>query len=65
MKPAPCPARHETAPLIAPGERLSEILAALTFRMTDAQRHAFQAKMAELDRQRLDLSAFSVTLGSA
>ena len=65
MKPAPCPEHREAAPRIAPGERLTEILAALTLRMSDAQHHAFQAKMAELDRQRLELSALSVTLGSA
>ena len=65
MKPVPCPDRLEPTPLIAPGERLADILAALTARMSDVQRHAFQAKMVDLDRQRHALSPFSVTLGSA
>ena len=65
MKPVPCPEPLEPATLIAPGERLSDILAALAARMSEAQRHAFLAKMAELDRQRFALSPFSATLGSA
>jgi hypothetical protein len=65
LKPVPCPERLEPAPPISPGERLSDILAALTSRMSEAQRHAFLAKMAELDRQRFELSPFSATLGSA
>ena len=51
--------------MFAPGERLADIIAALTARMSDVQRHAFLAKMSDLDRQHHALSPFSVTLGSA
>ncbi len=65
MKSFPRPERLEPTQLIAPGERLADIIAALTARMSEAQRHAFQAKMSDLDRQGHTLSPFSMTLGSA
>ena len=58
------PAPRAEPPLIEPGSRLSDILAALATRMTPEQRGAFFAQMAALDRGE-GLSAATVTLGRA